>query len=86
MRTRITIHRTRMRTSAFGLQTIRIKKKRISLKDWRTTVGRVPGVEPRGMSLANSSRLRLERGKIKRRAMGFGRNFFRRSPARGIEG
>ncbi|MCS2390574.1 hypothetical protein NXV57_29055 [Bacteroides thetaiotaomicron] len=28
------------------------------------------------MSLANSSRLRLERGKIKRRAMGFGRNFF----------
>lgn len=42
MRTRITIHRTRMRTSAFGLQTIRIKKKRISLKDWRTTVGTCP--------------------------------------------
>ncbi|MCS2963606.1 hypothetical protein NXV12_23255 [Bacteroides thetaiotaomicron] len=37
------------------------------------------------MSLANSSRLRLERGKIKRRAMGFGRNFFRRSPARELK-
>lgn len=42
MRTRVTIRRARMRTSAFGLQTIRIKKKRISLKDWRTTVGTCP--------------------------------------------
>ncbi|CAG9915848.1 hypothetical protein BOVA208_437 [Bacteroides ovatus] len=55
---------------------------KIGVQQWE----RVPGVEPRGMSLANSSRLRLERGKIKRRAMGFGRKFFRRSPARGIEG
>nr|UWI38578.1 MAG: hypothetical protein [Bacteriophage sp.] len=55
---------------------------KIGVQQWE----RVPGVEPRGMSLANSSRLRLERGKIKRRAMGFGMNFFRRSPARGIEG
>ena len=83
MRTRITIHRTRMRTSAFGLQTIRIKKKRISLKDWRTTVGTCPRRGAKRNEPRQQQPFTAGKGKNKAQGNGVWEELFSKKPGPG---
>ena len=65
MRTRTTIHRTRTRTLVLGLQTIKNRSVMPQKYSGVQQQGRVPNVEPVGMSLSNSV---SNHGKLEKKA------------------